>query len=151
MSGDEPFYVLHGPYEHETMKAPPAQPPAYDIAFILRADERVMWPVEAKIIETPKAVAQYIRDIRQEFLTCRYAPFSSSGAMLGYLLSGAESDALGTISDRLGCSLEEVFEHPGKPNRWSLHKRTVPAGKCYPVDFKCYHVILAYQHLSRTR
>ena len=25
MTGDEPFYIQHGPYERETMQAPPAQ------------------------------------------------------------------------------------------------------------------------------
>ncbi len=40
MSGDEPFYVQHGPFERETMRAPPAQPPEYDLAFVLRADAR---------------------------------------------------------------------------------------------------------------
>jgi hypothetical protein len=94
MSGDEPFYIQHGPFERETMAKPPAQPPAYDLAFVLRADERVMWPLEAKVLETPNQLASYHRDIQQEFLTCRYAPFSMSGAMLGYLLSGTAEDAL---------------------------------------------------------
>jgi hypothetical protein len=42
MTGFEPFYVQHGSYERETMMAPPAQPPAYDLAFVLRADERII-------------------------------------------------------------------------------------------------------------
>lgn len=149
MTGYEPFYIQHGPFERETMKAPPAQPPEYDLAFVLRADERIMWPMEAKILETPKSVANYIRDVQNEFLTCRYAPFSSSGAMLGYLLTGKPDDAFAVIAEKLSCTLEPVSEHLAKPNRLSLHQRKVPAGKPYPAEFGCYHIILEYPDLSR--
>ena len=149
MTGYEPFYIQHGPFERETMKAPPAQPPEYDLAFVLRADERIMWPMEAKILETPKSVANYIRDVQNEFLTCRYAPFSSSGAMLGYLLTGKPDDAFAVIAEKLSCTLEPVSEHSAKPNRLSLHQRIVPAGKPYPAEFGCYHIILEYPDLSR--
>ena len=151
MTGDEPFYIQHGPFERETMKAPPAQPPEYDLAFVFRADERIMWPAEAKVLETPVSVAAYIRDVENEFLTCRYAPFSTSGAMLGYLLTGKPVNVFTAIAERLGCALEPVPEHPAKPNRRSQHKRTVPAEKLYPVEFDCYHVILEFPALSRAR
>jgi hypothetical protein len=149
MTGDEPFYIQHGPFERETMKAPPAQPPEYDLAFVLRADERIMWPMEAKILATPKNVASYVRDVKNEFLTCRYAPFSNSGAMLGYLLSGQPCDVFTTIEEKLRCTLSPVAEHPAKPNRLSQHQRTVPTGKPYPAEFNCYHIILEYPDLSR--
>ena len=149
MTGDEPFYVQHGPFERETMKAPPAQPPEYDLAFVFRADERVMWPMEAKVMETSRSLAAYIHDLEYEFLTCRYAPFSGSGAMLGYLLAGNPDDALMAIGEKLGCSLSRIPEHPGRPNRVSRHTRTVPSGKAYPVDFDCFHLILEYPDLSR--
>ncbi len=150
MSGDEPFYIQHSPFERETMKAAPAQPPAYDLAFVLRADERIMWPIEAKVLETPKTVSKYIQDVQNEFLTCRYAPFSNSGAMLGYLLTGSTEDAFTEISKKLGCVLDTVPEHPTKPNRRSHHSRNVPSGKSYPAEFGCYHLILEYQDLKRT-
>lgn len=150
MSGDEPYYIQHGPFERETMKSPPAQPPQYDLAFILRADERFMWPLEAKVLETPQSVAAYVHDIQNEFLACRYAPFSNSGAMLGYLLKGSPNDAFTAISTKLGNALEPVAEHASKPNRRSLHQRVVPTGRSYSVDFVCYHLILEYPDLSRT-
>ena len=149
MTGDEPFYIQHGPFERETMKAPPAQPPEYDLAFVFRADERMMWPMEAKVLESPKKVAAFVRDVQNEFLTCRYAPFSSSGAMLGYLLTGKPGDVFASIARNLGCTLKPVSEHPAKPNRLSQHKRNVPAGKPYPVEFDCYHMILEYPDLIR--
>ena len=149
LTGDEPFYIQHGPYERETMKAPPAQPPQYDLAFIFRADEKIMWPMEAKVLETSTKVTRYIRDVQKEFLTCRYAPFSSSGAMLSYLLNGKPEDVFTAIARNLGCTLEPVSEYPDRPNRLSQHKRKVPAGKQYPLDFDCYHMILEFPDLSR--
>ncbi len=149
MTGDEPFYIQHGSFERETMKSPPAQPPEYDLAVVSRADERIMWPIEAKVLETTGQVADYIRDIRKEFLTCRYAPFSGSGAMLGYLLTGIPDDAFVTIAQKLGCNLETVVGHTEKPIRLSKHRRKVPAGKPYPAEFDCYHMILEYLDLSR--
>lgn len=149
MTGYEPFYIQHGSYEHETMAPPPAQPPAYDLAFVLRADERIMWPIEAKVLETPGRVADYERDVRDEFLTCRYAPFSSAGAMLGYLLTGSPADALRAIEAKLSCVLAPVPAFAARPHRVSNHQRAVPSGKNYPVKFSCYHLVLEFPNLSR--
>lgn len=149
MSGDEPFYIQHGPYERETMQKPPAQPPQYDLAFVLRSDDRIMWPIEAKVMETPNTVARYVKDVRDEFLTCRYGPFSSSGAMLGYLLAGDSADALSAIGTALGCTLEPLADHLDKPASLSRHVRTIPAGKSYPPRFECYHLILSWPGLKR--
>lgn len=150
MSGDEPFYVQHGPYERETMRAPPAQPPEYDLAFVLRADARIMWPLEAKVLKKPGSVAAYVRDVTDEYLTCRYAPFSDSGAMLGYLLNGKPEEAFTAIADKLGTVLDEITDLPPATNRCSKHVRTVPAGKPYPPEFRCYHLILEFQSARRT-
>ncbi len=149
MTGFEPFYIQHGPFERETMLPPPAQPPEYDLAFILRADEQIMWPIEAKVLETPNAVASYVSDVNEQFLTCRYAPFSNSGAMLGYLLKGDADDAFVTIAQKLACTLNPVPGEVEKKIRVSNHWRTVPAGKAYPAAFSCYHLILEYRGLTR--
>lgn len=150
MSGDEPFRVQHGSYEHETMAPPPAQPPQYDIAFVLRSDERLMWPMEAKVLEAAGRVADYLEDVNDQFLTCRYAPFSGSAAMLGYLLSGSASDAFDGIGKKLGCTLSSVSgSSSARPHRMSQHVRAVPAGKCYPKDFTCHHLMLEFPGLKR--
>lgn len=151
MSRYEPFFILHGPYERETMKSPPAQPPQYDLAFILNADERIMWPMEAKVLETPAAVSQYVRDIQEEYLKCRYAPFSSEGTMLGYLLSGVSSEAFQNIAEKLPCDLEDHPGFPSRPQRVSSHVRTVPTGKSYPITFRCHHLILEFFGTKRAR
>lgn len=150
MSGDEPFRVQHGPYEHETMAPSPAQPPQYDIAFVLRSDESLMWPMEAKVLETAGRLADYLDDVNDQFLTCRYAPFSGSAAMLGYLLSGTTSDALDGIGLKLGSTLYEVKGASSmRPHRMSHHVRAVPAGKPYPKDFTCHHLMLKFSGLKR--
>ncbi|MBN9307211.1 MULTISPECIES: hypothetical protein [unclassified Devosia] len=150
MSGYEPFTVQHGPHERETMQPPPAQPPQYDIAFVFRADSRIMWPLEAKVLETPRTLAAYVNDVNEQFLTCRYAPFSPSGAMLGYLLSGDAEDAFNGLSTRLGCELEIPVRYAERPGRASMHVRSVPTGKPYPKDFRCHHLIMVFAGVVRT-
>lgn len=149
MSGDEPFYVQHGPFERETMQPPPAQPPQYDIAFVLRKEERIMWPMEAKVLETSGAVSEYIKDIREQFLTCRYAPFTGEGTMLGYLLSGIESDAFQNIARKAPCKLETHPAFPSRPQRLSRHTRNIPSGKAYPSKLCCHHLMLGFPNLKR--
>lgn len=151
MSGDEPFYIQHGSYEHETMAAPPAQPPAYDLAFVLRSEERIMWPIEAKVLETPGATADYERDIRDQFLTCRYSPFSGAGAMIGYLLKGIAHDAFTAIEKGLGAQLSSVPGFDTRPHRVSSHTRNVPVGKLYPKEFECHHLVMEFAGLKRTK
>jgi hypothetical protein len=58
-------------------------------------------------------------------------------------------DAFVTIAEKLSCTLTSVPEHSTKPNRLSQHRRAVPAGKSYPLEFDCYHLILEYPGLSR--
>lgn len=137
-----PFDVEHGPFERETRKPPPAQPPAYDIAFVLHCNPRVMWPIEAKLLRTDKAVAPYVRDLQQEFLTCRYSPFSSEAAMLGYLLKGTAEAAFFEIGKRIACSLSLYPLAPTRNHCTSDHTREVPPGKTYPRNFRCHHLIL---------
>ena len=151
MSGDEPFYIQHGPFERETMQAPPAQPLQYDMAFVLKSDERIMWPMEAKVLETSGSVSEYVEGVRDQFLTCRYAPFVADGARLGYLLSGAAADAFRNIEVKLFCTLEDNPVFPSRTQKLSHHNRKVPSGKPYHSVFRCHHLILDYPGLKRSR
>ena len=110
-----------------------------------------MWPLEAKVLETPRQLAEYVKDVHNEYLSCRYAPFSGAGCMLGYLLSGTPGDALNGIEVKLGVKLEAVAAFPVRPHRVSHHDRTVPQGKQYPAEFNCHHLILVYPGLKRSR
>ena len=150
--GEAPYYVQHGSFERETMLPPPAQPPAYDLAFVLRGDPRIMWPAEAKVLTSTKALAEYVADVREQYLTCRYAPFSTSGAMLGYLLDGVAAEVLANIAQRLEVAFTETTPVDlVRPHRSSVHDRAVPFGKGYPTPFRCHHIILGFHGLSRRR
>lgn len=151
MTGYETFYVQHGPYERETKMPPPAQPPQYDIAFVLYADERTMWPLEAKILPTDGTIADYVDDIKEQFLTCRYAPFSSEGAMLGYLLAGDADKAFDRIAAKLPCQLISHPRFAQRAHRISHHSRKVPKGKEYPVEFACHHLMMSFLALRDLR
>ena len=141
MTGFEPFHVQHGSYEHESRKAAPAQPPQYDIAFVLRSNPRVKWPLEAKVLRTDGGVAEYVKEIRCNFLTCRYSPFSAQAAMLGYLLAGNCETVFVNIAKKGMWELNAHDDFPNRDHRTSDHVREVPEGKNYPMQFRCHHII----------
>ena len=105
--------------------------------------------MEAKVLETPNAVADYVRDVRHEFLTCRYAAFSDSGAMLGYLLTGSPNDVFPMLARKLPCTMHPVAEHPSRPNRVSRHSPDRPHRQTVSEAFDCFHLVLEYPELSR--
>lgn len=142
MTGYEPYYIQHGVYEHETRRPAPAQPPQYDLAFVWRQNGRVMFPLEAKALKTSGDVARYLTDVRNEFLTCRYAPFSCEAAMLAYLLSGTSGETFGAISQKLSCAVQLHPNFNTRPHQFSDHQRDVPQGKTYPAKLRIHHMVL---------
>ena len=107
------------------------QPPAYDIAFFLIQNPRIMWPIEAKVLRSDGAVAEYVTDLRNEFLACRYAPFSSEAGMVGYLVLRRPGKVLENIGASAGCRMERFPEFNDRPHRVSDHMAKVPVGKHY--------------------
>ncbi len=142
MPGDSPFYAQHAPHEFATAKKPPAHPPVPDIAFVLWSNERVMWPLEAKTLRSDQNVGAYVAEIRENFLKCRYAPFSKEGGMLGYLVVGEPVIAFNNIAVQVPCDLKRHPAFPDRDHRTSEHLRSVPAEKRYPREFRCHHMIL---------
>jgi len=138
-----PFYVQHAFRENETRLAPPAQAPEYDMAFVLWANMRIAWPLEAKVLRTDRAIGAYIRDIKEQFLTCRYAPFSRSGGMVGYLIRGSALVAFAEIENALHLRLVLEPLVPSRDHRRSNHTRIGPTGKPYPRQFTCHHFMLS--------
>ena len=53
LSSASPFEIEQGIYEFETVASDQAQPPLYDIGFVLRQDKRIIWPIEAKVPVSP--------------------------------------------------------------------------------------------------
>ncbi|WP_413175235.1 hypothetical protein [Anabaena azotica] len=141
MTGYEPFAVKQEWYEFETSKSSRGQPPRYDIAFILRDNERIILPLEAKILKSDVDVTEYVKEINNNFITCRYAPFSSQGGMLGYLFSGDPNKAFINIETKVPCTLSNHPDFPTRDHKTSDHQRIVPSGKSYPVNFRCHHLL----------
>ena len=142
LSGDEPYYAQHGPYEPATRRPAPAQPPQYDIAFVLIRNPKVMWPLEAKVLRSDGQVALYVRDIQQEFLTGRYAPRVNGGAMLGYLLQGTPATAFHNISRRLSCPLLPLPKFHTDRHRVSVHYRSLANPDFLSGNFRCHHMLM---------
>lgn len=140
MTGYEPYYVAHGHRENESRAPAPAQAPEYDLAFVLNANPRVCWPAEAKFLRTDKTVKAYADEIDEQYLTCRYGPFSSSGAMLAYLLAGDPTQFLDNVEGVNGVPLTQW--PGGRHHRTSDHPRRVPPGKAYPATFRCHHLVM---------
>ena len=142
LSGDEPWDVQHGSYEYATRKPSPAQPPQYDIAFVLRRNPRIMWPLEAKVLRNDRAIGPYVRDVRREFLTGRYAPHVNGGAMLGYLLRGCPEAVFRGISDHLACRLRPLRKFDPARHRVSVHHREIQNPDFLSGPFRCHHLVM---------
>lgn len=142
MTGFEPFDIEQGVYEFETRVTASAQPPLYDLAFVLKSNPRLMWPLEAKVLRADNGLGQYVKEINENFLTCRYAPFSGEGAMLGYLLSGNPLNVFESIKGKVPCVLQGHPDFTGHSHKTSFHQRSVPTGKRYPANFCCHHLIM---------
>lgn len=143
LNNTEPFTVQHESYEWASRKGGSARPPQYDIAFKLRAQPRIMWPLEGKVIPTASQIAAYVRDIDEAFIHCVYAPFTGEGAMLGYLRQGAVSAAFQAIAKHYGVpALDTHPAFPGRSHRRSLHLRKVPEGKQFSSELRCHHMLM---------
>lgn len=146
MNGFAAVYVQHGTRERESRANPPSAPPEYDIAFVWVSNPRLIWPLEAKVLKSDKNTGEnngdYIDTIKNRYLTCYYAPFSTGGAMIGYLKSGDSEIAAANISGRLGHPFSPHIPFPSRCHKVSDHQRIVPAGKNYPAGFRCHHMIL---------
>ena len=148
MDGFMPVDVQHGRFEHESRSRAKrnAQPRQYDIAFYWIDDPRLMWPLEAKVLksdsDTEENLKNYVDTITTRYLKCDYAPFSSGGAMVGYLKVGDSEAVAAHIAARLGCCLRQYATFPARCHKTSDHRRTIPAGKDYPSEFRCHHLIM---------
>jgi hypothetical protein len=88
------------------------------------------------------SVAEYVSEITGNYLTCRYAPFSSEAGMLGYLLKGMPETTFNNIAAAIPRDLSDHPDFSGRNHKTSDHDRTVPAGKKYPAKFRCHHLLL---------
>ena len=148
MTRDEPFDIQHEVPEFETSYSDQAHPPSYDMAFILKANERIMLPLEAKVLSSENAVSQYVNELKLNFLTCRYAPFSSTAVMLGYLLKGRPEKVFEKVEKSVQSKLLDHSEFLDRAHKISNHQRNIPSGKSYSPNFCCHHLVLEIKQVS---
>ncbi|MBN2133030.1 MAG: hypothetical protein JW741_26255 [Sedimentisphaerales bacterium] len=139
-----PYTFVHKPPENERRTGAMGSSPTPDSGFVFKANPRAILPVEAKLLRTDGAVSAYVTEIHDNFLSGRYAFFSSEGAMLGYLLSGLPSKVFGSISRQMRCALKEHSVFSDRNHRISEHARD--AGGRTRQPFRCHHMIIDFSH-----
>ena len=143
--GFEPYCLIHEFNEYETQKTARGRPPQYDMAFVWNENERFAWPLEAKDLSSDndaQDIKEYAAEINENFVPCRYAPFSSEAAMVGYLLTGEPAIALTNISQAIPCAMTEHTDFLARHHQTSDHPRSVPEGKSYPAEIRIHHLIM---------
>lgn len=108
--------------ENETRPAAPGKPPAYDLAFVWQENQRVTWPIEAKVLKTPAAVAEYMRDVKK-FVSGTAAPLVGQGGLIAYLLTGQAAEFFAQLQLYLIAKLEPASAFSPRPHRTSRHHR----------------------------
>jgi hypothetical protein len=141
-TGFEPFSIRSEWFELEMREPSPARPKQYDLAFVWSnpPNVRIVWPIEAKVLRSDGSVTEYVNEVISNYLTCRYAPFSSEAGMLGYLLKGIPETAFNNIAIAVPCILSDHPDFSGHHHKISDHDRTIPEGKTYPAKFRCHHL-----------
>jgi hypothetical protein len=110
--------------EFETRNSPSAKPPAYDLGFIHANNPRWIWPIEAKVLSTSFALAEYLNDVNGKFVAGIAAPFVGEAGMIGYLLRGLPDQVFHKLTGELGQELLPISEFKMRHHRASLHTRT---------------------------
>lgn len=134
-----PSFVPHHEWpEMETRTSRSAKPPAYDLAFVSRTNERWAWPIEAKVIPSPRALAEYLKDVNEKFVTGIASPLIGAGAMMGYLLTGSSADVFGKLAQQLGQELNQPPDFVDRAHKTSTHPRsTAPVLSLHHMIMKC--------------
>ena len=122
--------------ETEMRTSASAKPPANDFAFISTDNRRWAWPVEAKVVSSTGALAEYLKDVNDKFVGGVAAPLVGEGAMIGYLLVTDTVTVFSNLEQRLGQPLEMVPEFVDRPHRTSQHSRTSAP------DLRLHHLLM---------
>lgn len=135
-TGGECSFVPHHEFpENQTRPGGSGKPPASDISFIWYENQRVSWPIEAKVLKTPGTLAEYVTDTAK-FVNGIAAPLVGEGAQIAYLLTGLPDDLFSNLNARLSSPLQVVPEFPSRPHRTSSHARTTAP------DLRLHHMAM---------
>ncbi len=136
------LYPDHEIPEYESRKPGPAQPPAYDLGFVLYANPRVIWPVEAKVVQKPSALSTYLNDVRGKFIAGVAAPFVGQAGMIGYLLAGTGREVFSALELQLSQTLKHPSVFASRDHRTTFHARgKSPFGRDLP-DLLLHHLVM---------
>jgi hypothetical protein len=80
-------------------------------------------PIEAKVVLTPNALAEYLKDVRNKFIAGIAAPIVGEGAMIGYLLSGDDGEFFDELGGEMKLSFMTMPKFRDRPHRTSEHAR----------------------------
>ena len=133
-----PSIIPHHEFpENQSRPGGCGKPPASDICFIWYANQRVTWPIEAKVVPTPGALAKYLRDVNK-FTDGIAAPFVGEGAQIAYLRTGTPRDFFDNLRRSAGMSsLQHSQDFPNRPHKVSAHPRN-PA-----PDLRLHHLAMS--------
>lgn len=137
-----PFAFVHTPPELTTRLTSSRPAPAPDFGFLPLNNVRVMFPLEAKVLKSERDLSEYLKALRTRFLQCRYAPHSTEGAMLGFLLAGDTEMAFKNLKRKLRTKLNLHRDFFMRPHRVSEHRRKHRRCKNSPMQFCCHHLLM---------
>lgn len=136
-SGESSIVPHHEFPENESRPGGCGKPPASDICFVWYANQRVSWPIEAKVVQTPGTLAEYLGDVKK-FTDGIAAPFVGEGAQIAYLLSGDANDFLSALGARLSLHLQAMPAFASRPHSVSQHPRaTAPNLRLHHMVMPC--------------
>ncbi|MDA1053177.1 MAG: hypothetical protein O3C40_22215 [Planctomycetota bacterium] len=125
--------------EMESRSTSQAKPPAYDFAFVHIEHRRWAWPIEAKVVKTPKTLGKYVNEIHTKFMGGVAAPLVGEAGMIAYLLSGSAEKFLENLEKPLATALEVITEFSSRPHRTSTHPRpTAPTLRLHHMVMACH-------------
>lgn len=130
------LHPAHEIPEFQTRKSAPAKPPAYDLGFVHNENQRWIWPIEAKVLQTPSTLTEYLKDVNNKFIAGIAAPFVGEGGMVGYLLTGIPDVVLNQLATELGQSLLGMSQFAARSHGVSLHTRAAAP------DLTLHHMIM---------
>jgi hypothetical protein len=139
----ESFIPKHEPWEWQGLNSRSSRPHSCDLGFVLRSNRRIRWAVEAKVLQSSTAIADYLADL-EKFLDGRSAPFSTESALAAYLISGVPEEVFSAIAAKLHCELKRGEDFPSRPHRCSHHERSSEKlSKLMPTAFICHHLVFS--------
>ncbi len=129
-------------WEFESRHSAQAEPPAYDLGFVLYKNPRIIWPIEAKVVPEPSALTAYLADVHDRFVVGIAAPFVNQAGMIGYLLGGTPHEMFAALESQLSQLLEHPSAFASRDHRTSFHTRgKSPFGRDLP-DLLLHHLVM---------